>query len=300
MFETTVKIRVPATTANLGPGFDCLGMALNLYDEVTLSLDELPEGDKEAEEGDDQYLALVRKAAHHYFAHLGKPTPVLTASCHRQIPLGRGLGSSAAAIVAGLVGADELSGSFQDKTTLAAWAAELEGHPDNATPCLYGGFQLCVTDESGLVNLALSLPPELEVALYVPDFALPTHETRQLLPEALSRQDVVYQTSRAALLVAALATGEVKHLRVATQDRLHQPARGKLFPQMWELFDAALGAGALCAYLSGGGPTVAAWTNGSAEQVRAALEEKARQLGLQGRTYCCKPSKTGATVTEED
>ena len=300
MFETTVKIHVPATTANLGPGFDCLGMALDIYDEVTLSLDELPRGGAPASAEDEQYLALVMKAAHHYFKFLGKPVPVLEATCSRQIPVGRGLGSSAAAIVAGLVAADELSGSSQSKEVLAKLATEMEGHPDNAVPCLYGGLQLCVTDDQELVNIALTLPQEVEVALFVPDFALPTHQTRQLLPDSLSRQDVVYQSSRAALLVAAVATGQLDYLRVATQDRLHQPARGKLFPQMSALFDAALGAGALCAYLSGGGPTVAAWTRGAAEPVRSALASRAEALGLKGTAYATKPSAAGTTITPEE
>ena len=299
LFETTVKIHVPATTANLGPGFDCLGMALDLYDEVTLSLDELPRDGTPSPE-DEQYLDLVMMAANHYFAYLGKPAPVLEATCSRTIPLGRGLGSSAAAIVAGLLAADELSGSSQSKEVLAKLATELEGHPDNAVACINGGLQLCVLDDDALVSMALETPAEVEVALFVPDFALPTHETRQLLPESLSRQDVVYQSSRTALLAGAIATGRLEYLRVATQDRLHQPARSKLFTQMNDLFDAALEAGALCAYLSGGGPTVAAWTRGSADGTCAALASRAEALGLKGTAYATKPSTKGAVVTPID
>ena len=296
---SVIRVKVPASTANLGPGFDFLGMALDLYDEVTLSMDE-PEDESEPSGEDAQYLELVQLGINHFYKERGKPVPVLTLTCDRHIPVGRGLGSSAAAIVAGIAGADAISGSYLDPAVLVKQAAAVEGHPDNSTPCFYGGLQVCVQDEGELVNVGLPLPDGLEVALFVPDFALPTHETRRLLPESLSRADVVYQSSRAALLVASLATGKLENLRVATQDRLHQPARGQLFPQMTDLFDAALDAGALCAYLSGGGPTIAAWTLGSAEAVRAALAERVEQAGLHGQTFVCKPSLSGVTVTEED
>ena len=255
-----IEVRTPASTANLGPGFDCMGLALDIYDSVTLSLAE-ETGELAHQEGlDKQHTDLVLLAARRLYQEIGLTAPELAAVSQRAIPLGRGLGSSAAAIVAGLLGANALAGNPLTQEAVGELAAQIEGHPDNSSPCLYGGFQLCVTAEERLVHLAIPLPAGLNAVLFIPGFAMPTHETRRLLPTELSRGDVVFQTSRAALVIAALATGKVNYLRLATQDRLHQPARGKVFPGMWALFEAALDAGALCAYLSGGGPTVLALT----------------------------------------
>ncbi|MBI2886276.1 MAG: homoserine kinase, partial [Chloroflexi bacterium] len=291
-----VRIRVPATTANLGPGFDCLGMALDIHDDVYVSIGEMQQAAEAGLEG--QYHALVRLAAGRFFQAVGQEPPSLVVSSERRIPLGRGLGSSAAAIVAGVLGANALAGGPLDSAAVADLAAAIEGHPDNSTPCLYGGLQVCVMDGERLAHAQVPLAAELTAALYVPDFPLPTHETRKLLPAALSRADVVFQTSRTALLVAALATGQVEHLRLATQDRLHQPARGSVFPAMWGLFDAALEAGALCAYLSGGGPTVLALALGDARPVSKAMEQKATSLGIKGEARMARPSAAGARVLE--
>ena len=293
-----VRIRVPATTANLGPGFDCLGMSLDIFDTVTLTM-----GEKATpEEGDDlarQYAELVRLAVGHLYRALELEPPEVAVAMQRTIPVGRGLGSSAAAIVAGLLGANTLAGSPISQESLGELAASIEGHPDNATPCLYGGFQVCVMEQERLVHLSLPLPTGLQAVLFIPDFPLPTHESRKLLPKELSRADVVFQTSRTALLVAALATNRLEHLHIATQDRLHQPARGTLFPGMWPLFEAAREAGALCAYLSGGGPTVVALTLDGAEHIREALEQVALKLGIKGEARIAQPTETGAVVVTE-
>lgn len=298
-----VQVRVPATTANLGPGFDCMGMALDICDVVTLSpayrtgrLDR-PGDPTAAEEGLNRgYAELVQMSAQRLFKEVGSPAPELSIACQHGFPIGRGLGSSAAAIVAGLLGANELAGGPLAQEALVELAAELEGHPDNSTPCLLGGFQLCVSNEGRLVHANVPFPEDLKAVLFIPDFSMPTHETRKLLPEQLSRADVVFQTGRAALLVAALACGRPELLRVATQDRLHQPARGTVFPGMWKLFDAALEAGALCAYLSGGGPTVLALAQSGEERMRAAMERTARSAAIGGETRIARPTLQGAQV----
>lgn len=293
---TQVTVRVPATTANLGPGFDCLGFALDIVDTVTLGCS--PRGDDlSGLEGDDRQQAeLILLAARRLLAEAKIDIGGLTIACRRQIPLGRGLGSSAAAIVAGVLGANELAGRPFDKETLGVLAASIEGHPDNSSPCLFGGFQVCVMAESQLWHIGLPVPPELAAVLFIPDFPMPTHETRKLLPETSSRADVVFQTSRAALMVGAVAMGRLDCLDVATQDRLHQPARGTVFPGMWELFAAAKAAGSLCAYLSGGGPTVLALVNGSGDAALAAMEQKANALGIGGRGAIARPANAGAQV----
>lgn len=293
-----VTVRVPATTANLGPGFDCLGLALDLWDEVTITQHvaqtraPAPAGSSE----DHQYQELVRLAAERFYAETGTPQVELAIGCKRAIPRGRGLGSSAAAIVAGCLGANALAGNPLGEEAVGRLAAEIEGHPDNSTPCLFGGFQVCVLTDREVLHQAVPLPEGLTCVLFVPDFALPTHETRKLLPKELSRADVVYQTSRAALLVASLMTGALKNLHEATQDRLHQPARGQVFTGMWALFEAAMSAGALCVYLSGGGPTVLALSTGDGTRIERVLGEAARSHGIAGRTLITQPSEQGALV----
>lgn len=291
-----IRVRVPATTANLGPGFDCLGMALDIFDTVTLTVGENaePEGEEDLAR---QYADLVRLAAGHLYRAVELEPPEFTVATERSIPVGRGLGSSAAAIVAGLMGANTLAGSPMSQESLGELAATIEGHPDNSTPCLYGGFQVCVMEQERLVHLAVPLPTDLQAVLFIPDFPLPTHETRKLLPRELSRADVVFQTSRTALLVAALATNQLEQLHIATQDRLHQPARGALFPGMWPLFEAAREAGALSVYLSGGGPTVVALTSNSAGHVKEAMEQRAVKLGIKGEGRFARFTEVGAVAT---
>ena len=156
--------------------------------------------------------------------------------------------------------ANALLGSPLSAEELLPLAARLEGHADNAAPALFGGLQVVVTDRGRLVHLAATMPGGLKAVLLVPEMAMPTDESRRLLPKELSREDAIHNIGRAALLVAALSEGRFDLLDVATQDRLHQPARAQLFPAMEDVFRAAREAGALCAYLSGGGSTILALT----------------------------------------
>lgn len=291
----SVTLRVPATSANLGPGFDCLGIALDIFDTVRL---EAGAGPAPGQDLKGQHQALILLAVAKLYERLGRPAQALRVSCDHVIPVGRGMGSSAAAIVAGVLGANALEGSPLSQAEVAELCAQIEGHPDNSTPCLLGGFQASVLEDDKLTGVSVPFPQGLEAALFIPDFPMPTHETRKLLPTQLSRADVVFQVGRTALLVAALATGALDVLRFATQDKLHQPARGQVFSGMFPLFDAALEAGALCAYLSGGGPTVLALTQGSAAGVAVALESEGRRLGVNGEVRVTRPTARGAQVVQ--
>lgn len=293
----SVELRAPATSANLGPGFDCLGLALDIFDTVRLAEGEAPPPGDGLEAG---HRALVLLAAARFYQRTGlRPRP-LTVECDHAIPVGRGMGSSAAAIVAGVLGANALEGSPLALGEVAELCAQIEGHPDNSTPCLLGGLQVSVLQDGELTRVGVPLPPGLEAALFIPDFPMPTHETRKLLPAQLSRADVLFQVGRTALLVAALATGALDVLRFATQDKLHQPARGQVFAGMFPLFDAALEAGALCACLSGGGPTVLALTQGPAASVAEALAAAARRLGVAGVARVTRPTQVGAHLLHAD
>ncbi|MBI4498844.1 MAG: homoserine kinase [Chloroflexi bacterium] len=296
-----VTVRVPATTANLGPGFDCLGLALDLSDRVTLSVRPDGGGPPLAGEGPQRgHNALILSAARTLYDRAGLSAPDLSLERHAGIPVGKGLGSSAAAIVAGLVAANELVGRPFDQDGLLHLACEVEGHPDNAAPALLGGLRVAVLEEGRVTQTRVPLPADLQAVLFIPDFVMPTHETRKLLPTALSRPDVVFQIGRAALLVAALATGDLGKLHLGTQDRLHQPARGQVFPAMFAIFAAAREAGALAAYLSGGGPTICVFTAGREPEVAAAMAQAAAAHGVAGETRVTRPSEQGAMIVGGD
>lgn len=285
----SVTVRVPATSANLGPGFDSLGLALSITEDITLSLGVHP--------GHDGLSRLVLDAARSAYRLAKVEVPDLTASGNTMIPIGRGLGASAAARAAGMLGANALLGDVFSNEQMLALGAGLEGHADNMAPALFGGLQIVVRDGERFVHVQAPIAAGLQVVLLIPDFEMPTNEGRKLLPATLSKEDAVHNIGRAALLIAALARGEWSVLDIATQDRLHQPPRTTLFSAMPQIFGAAKGAGALCAYLSGGGSTIAAFAVEHADDVAAAMLETAKNLGYSGRTIVTTPSDEGARVT---
>jgi homoserine kinase len=285
----TVTVRVPATSANLGPGFDSLGLALALTQDVTLALGPQPETK-------DGLVRLVLDAARSAYRLARVEVPELHASGAQTIPIGRGLGASAAARAAGIVGANELMGCPLTDAQMLTLGAGLEGHADNMAPALFGGLRVVVRDGDGYRHVAAMLAPGLRVVLFIPDFEMPTGESRKLLPTSLSKEDAVHNIGRAALLVAALARGEWDALDLATQDRLHQPARARIFPAMPDIFAAAKDAGALCAYLSGGGSTIAAFAIAEEERIAGAMLDAGASRGYSGHTRITSPSDAGASV----
>ena len=283
-----IRIRVPATSANLGSGFDCLGLALGLSAEVTLSLGASAEPAQSIE-------TMVVAAARAAYRAAGKPEPdELSASWDRGFPVARGLGASAAARAAGLVGANALMGGLLSPDELLALGASLEGHADNIAPALFGGLQVVVCDGDAWRRVDIPLPAGLRVVLLIPDLEMPTQQSRKKLPQKLSRDDAVFNVGRAALLVAALAQGRWDLLDTATQDKLHQPARAQLFPALFDIFDAAKEGGAHAAYLSGGGSTVAALVTDGEERVSRLMQQAATARGYSARTVITEPSAEGA------
>ncbi|MER3420306.1 MAG: hypothetical protein C4290_07190 [Chloroflexota bacterium] len=194
------------------------------------------------------------------------------------------------------MGANVLLGQPFGTEELLRIAAELEGHADNAAPALFGGLQVCVWDGHDIYHVQVPIPQGLRAVLLVPDLDMPTSESRRLLPATLERRDCVDNIGRVALLVAALATSRLDVLHVATQDRLHQPARAQLFPEMFEIFAAARDAGALCAYLSGGGSSIMALTVEREAEIGQAMLARARAAGRNGRVIITRPALEGARV----
>jgi len=290
-----ITVRAPATTANLGPGFDCLGMALDLWAEVVVSASDEPLPPPGPPLG-----GMVVEAAQRLFSHVGRQAPVgLTAEFRQEIPVARGLGASAVARAAGLLAANALLGDPLEREEMLALGAELEGHADNMAPVLFGGLQVAVREGDSVFHTGLAAPAGLKAVLFVPEMEMPTQESRQVLPDFLLREDAVYNIGHAALLVAALASARLDLLDVATRDRLHQPARAKVFPPMEALFRAARQAGALGVFLSGGGSTVLALASEREEGIAQAMAEAAAGEGARGHTIVTAPSNAGAQVAEE-
>ena len=287
-----ITVRAPATTANLGPGFDCLGMALDLWAEVVVTASDEPLPAPSPPLG-----GMVVQAAQRLFSHLGKQPPAgLSAECTQQIPVARGLGASAVARAAGLLAANALLGEPLEREEILALGSELEGHADNMTPALFGGFQVAVRDGDRVFHAGLAPPEGLKAVLFVPDMEMPTQESRQVLPPIISREDAIYNIGRAALLVAALASSRLDLLDVATRDRLHQPARAKVFPPMEAIFRAARQAGALGVFLSGGGSAILALASQRDEEIAQAMAAAAAGEGASGHTIVTAPSNAGAQV----
>lgn len=252
-------IRVPATSANLGPGFDALGMALTLYVEAGLDgVDPMPDGAKVANDSHPTHGAFLRAGG------TGR-TWVRT-----NIPMGRGLGSSGAARVAGVVAAEiQRDGGWDPNTSHAlSICSELEGHADNVAASLAGG--IVATAGGRIVRVPCAL--EVMMVVWVPSYTTSTSESRRTIGPTIALEDAVFNIGRTALLVAALASGDVGALREATQDRLHQDRRLAAVPLSRAALDAGLAAGAMCGWLSGSGPTIALMCDpSSADAVAASL-----------------------------
>ncbi|MBI4235955.1 MAG: homoserine kinase [Chloroflexi bacterium] len=297
------SVAVPATTANLGPGFDCLGMALDLWNRVRVAPGEATEvrvTGEGAEVLPSDGRNLVYRAVVRLFRHLGRAAPSLHLEACNAVPLARGLGSSAAATVAGLVIADRLAGEPLDRGELLALAAEMEGHPDNAAPALWGGCCLVVRHAEDYLVRSVPLPEGLACVLFIPQMTLSTRAARAVLPRRVPREDAIFNVGRTALLVRALALGEWADLRLATEDRLHQPYRATLFPALTPLIRAALEAGAAGAFLSGAGSTVLAFAQAeAAAAVAAAFEAVAQAQGVPGAARVVRPATEGARVIAE-
>jgi homoserine kinase len=288
---SSVTVRVPATSANLGPGFDCLGLALDLWSTIRL------EAGERATEAGDAMAQMATKAAHRVFERTRRePPPGLSAHYDGEIPIARGLGASALARVGGVLAANAIVGDPLDREELLSIATELEGHADNAAPAMFGGLQVSVVEGKSVLHERAPLPDGLSAVLFVPDLRMPTRESRKLLPPQLSRADAVHNTGRAALLVAAMSAGRFDLLDAATQDKLHQKPRSKLFPAMFAIFDAAKAAGAHCAYLSGGGSTICALASENEQGIADAMAERARSREMQGYTIVTRPTEMGAEI----
>ena len=320
---SSVTVTIPATTANLGPGFDCIGAALTLYNEFTFSrLDKgliITATGAEAErvttdESNLAYVAFVK-----LYERLGETPPPVQIDIKLGVPLARGLGSSATAIVGGLLGGNLLAGSPLGETEVMALAVEMEGHPDHVVPALLGGCRLAATgvgkeppyakraplahrsqgrqeeDKEGWVICEVPWNSGVVPVLAIPDFELSTKEARGVLPVEVSRADAIFNTAHLGLLLRGLETGKGEWLRAALQDRLHQPYRKALIPGYDAMNTAAVEAGAYGMVISGAGPTLLALTHQAhAPDVAVAMQSAWQGQGISAHVQALSIDTQGA------
>ena len=306
---TLVRVKAPATTANMGPGYDCLGMALDVWNTIEIEVldsgepvvEVTGEGAGELGTGRDN---LVYRSMEFLFQDAEQEMPLVRIRCDNAIPLARGMGSSAAAIAGGLVAANAICSQDYTPNDLLEMAATIEGHPDNVAAAVLGGMQLVISDKteegSRLYTVPINVPPGLHAVVFVPQVRITTEDARAVLPEKVTMADAVHNMGRVGLLVASMATNHPEYLAIATQDLLHQPYRQPLFPAMKVIFKAALDAGALGVFLSGSGSTVLALTQGREMTVAYEMAEAARQASVEGSVSVTQPTVWGAHLIGQE
>lgn len=273
-----ITVTVPATSANVGAGFDALGLAVSMHNRVTM--EEWDGLDIESMDGSiipTGSSNLVYRSAKAVYEQLGKPFHGLKIRQENNIPMARGLGSSSACIVAGVLGANALLGNPLTQRQMLTLATFMEGHPDNVAPAMLGGFVTSVVDEGQVYSVRKDLDKDLAFAAFVPNFRLLTETARAALPATVERQQAIYNLSRAALATAAFCDGDYDLLRVATKDALHQQYRLPLIAGGQQVFEIAQDLGAYAVYLSGAGPTIMAVVNRENEEFFTKAEELLQQ-----------------------
>ncbi|MGL5035466.1 MAG: homoserine kinase [Microcystaceae cyanobacterium] len=307
-------VTVPATTANLGPGFDCLGAALSLYNHVTFTVPDEPTTDllitvtgKERDRVPTDKSNLIYQAFLKLYQAFGQSPPSLHLEIDLGIPLARGLGSSATAIVGGLVGANTLLQKTMTPYQLKPFnrgevldlAIEMEGHPDNVAPALLGDCQLSIQTEANLRIIPIAWQSQLVPIVAIPNFELSTEMARSVLPKDYSRADAIFNASHLGLLLRGLEKGRGDWLTIAMEDQIHQPYRQSLIPGYGAVKAAARSAGAYNLVISGAGPTLLAIASPEqAASVASAMEQAWQTEGIVAEAQVLKLDGQGARVTE--
>ena len=296
-----ITIRVPATSANLGPGFDSLGLALDLWNEAVIRLAieysarVNGEGAERLSPGENN---LIIRPAQKLAQAVGKRLPPFHLDCINRIPLSSGLGSSAAAKLTGLLGANVLLGKPMSTEEILTLATDLEGHPDNVAPALLGGLVVSTWEDGKVfahrIHLGTKDDSSIHITVVLPDFHFSTGQARAALPEQVTLKDAVHNISRAMLVTEAFRQGDFDLLGKAMTDALHQPRRLSLIPGAREAMDAAKKAGAAAVALSGAGPSLIAFSSNRDEAIGEGMTRAFGEAGLSARTFQLKISNHGA------
>jgi homoserine kinase len=292
-----LKIRVPATSANLGPGFDCLGLALNIWNEVAfepaekLSYCVTGEGAEKLNKGAQN---LLTKAFTRAYEFCGKKMENVAIRAHNEILMSSGLGSSAAAIVAGLFGANEMMGKPLSENKLLSLATEMEGHPDNVAPALFGGLVISIMAGDEIIWRRYEIP-DFTIVIVKPDMEWMTKTARAVLPKSVSRADAIYNIGRVVLVTDALRSGDLELLQKTMDDRIHQPYRLKHITGGMSAYKIAKQFGA--AALSGAGPSIINFVAPeNAERAKNKIMSVFEERGIEARGVATKPSMGGVSV----
>ncbi len=300
-----IHVKVPATTANLGPGFDALGLTLNLWNEADFTCTEdshirvtvSGEGEATLPRNADNAIA---KAALQIYDLADKHCTGLHIHCLNRIPLGSGMGSSSAALLTGMLGANGLLGNPFTNEEILRMAIEEEGHPDNVAPAMLGGLVASILHKDRVISMRLPTKANhgpIHATVVLPDFDFPTEQARAILPKDVKRTDAVYNISRAVLVTEALRTGNLELLGIAMKDSLHQPQRLPLIPGAIAALDAGKNAGAAAVALSGAGPSLIAFSPQEDSAIGAAMKAEFEAAGLSARIFELGTSYEGAEVT---
>jgi homoserine kinase len=295
----SIAVTVPATSANLGPGFDALGLALDLWNETLVTPAKEFAVSVRGEGADRLALGknnLIVRAAQRLADHARRPLPPFRAECVNAIPLSSGMGSSSAAILTGLLAANALLENRFSRDEILDLASEMEGHPDNVAPAMLGGLVVSTIQDGRVLARPLLIGIDVQVTIALPDFYLPTRQARAALPKKVLMKNAVHNISRSVLVVEALRIGELELLGEAMTDTLHQPYRLKLIPGAASAMEAAKHAGAAAAALSGAGPGVIAFSSKAGSGIGESMKRAFEAAGLAARIFNLRVSHRGAEI----
>lgn len=305
-----VSVQTPATIANLGCGFDCFGLALPIYNVVTIEETIMPgsgieiniidtESGLSSENIPRDKNNIVYKAIELLYNYIGQTPAELKINIKTSIPVARGLGSSASVIVGGLIAANELLGHPADKDVLLSIATEIEGHPDNVTPALFGGVTISSLEDTGSVTYKkLPWPKDWKVTIGIPDFELATDISRSVLPEMVSMKDAIFNLRRASEFVHAVHTQDEELMKIAMTDKLHQPYRMKLVPGLSSIMENLKHTdGVLGCVLAGAGPSIAIVSNGkNTDEIKEIVQTTWNNINVNSKIYTYSIENDGAKI----
>lgn len=296
---TKIKVRIPATTANMGPGFDTLGMALKLYNEI-----EVEETDGETEVYNNGlkvqenfknnliYKTIIETMNREKYPYKGFKIDVV--KC--EIPISRGLGSSSACIVGGIKIANEIMGNKLSQEDIITLATTIEGHPDNVVPTVVGGMTVSLRTGNNVKYSKINLPKQLKFVAMIPSFQVSTTLSRKVLPETYLREDCIFNISRCAMLISALYNGELSKLRICFQDKIHQPYRKNLIKNSDYIFQKSMEFGSIGEFVSGSGSTLMAVLDKNEKQFVTSMRKSLSEFEDKWNVILLEPDLEGARI----
>ena len=295
-----IKVRVPASSANMGAGFDTLGVALGLYNRI--EIEEIPEGLEVINKNAPNFIPkdtnnLIYRSMMCLFDHVGYQPKGYRITQNSRIPMTRGLGSSSACIIGGMLGANVISGRQLSYSEIIHLAAKLEGHPDNVGPAMYGGFCVSLTDGDKTIIKSTKLQNHIKFAAIVPDYYMATRKSRGVLPQEVEFRDAVYNIGHASMFQAAMTSGDMEALKISAKDRLHQDYRKGYVEGMEDIFNKTYSLGSNATYLSGSGPTIMSVLSGGYDEFRDGMQKYFYENSPGWRCIILSADNVGAVVS---